>query len=190
MGELLASTLAAERPSIASMLAQVRSLVDGCFASMLRFSSQHPQRAQQAQRAQQQASDADEAPEVTSAPAGAAGTAGEGHPRGLDAMRALLLQHAPVAVADLRRQHMAAEQVEERRQVSHRFLLELLLRLSICAYGEPSNVPPYLLLVCFSSPAPPGVRASQSQQSYLSSRQQAPQPQQQVILHRFRFSCR
>lgn len=141
VSDLLASTLADERPSIATMLAQLRTLVDGCFASMMRFSSQH-QRAQQAQRAAQQASGAGEAPEVTSTPAGAAGSAGDGQPLGLDGMRALLLQHVPMAVADLRRQHMEAEEAGERRQLSVRFFLELLLRLSICAYGEQRGARP------------------------------------------------
>ena len=121
----------------------MRSLVDGCFTSMLRFSNQQTQRAQQAQqaqRAQQQqgSGEAAEGPEVASTPAGAAGAAGAAggaQPLDLEAMRALLLQHVPMALADLRRQHSAAEEPAERRQLSMRFVLELMLRLSICAYG-------------------------------------------------------
>ena len=124
--ELLASAAAEERPSPAALLAQVRTLVDACFGSMLRFSSR------QARQAQQEAGAAGEA---SSGAAG--GQPGQlGQPLDLEGLRALLLQHVPVAVADLRRQHVAADEPEERRQLALRFLLELLLRLSICAYGE------------------------------------------------------
>lgn len=70
--------------------------------------------------------------EVTSAPQ----QAQQGAAPPLDALRALLLQQVPAAVADLRRQHVEAEEAEQRALVARRLLLELLLRLCICAYGE------------------------------------------------------
>ena len=82
--------------------------------------------------------------EANSAPAGvgggaaggAAGGAGAQAPLSLEGLRALLLQHVPVAVADLRKRHAEAEQPEARRALARRLLLELLLRFCICAYGE------------------------------------------------------
>lgn len=114
-----------EAPAPATLLQQIRTLVDGCFAGMLRHSSRH----------------------VRPTAAAADGSAGSSpldsaareprEPLSLDGMRALLLQQVPVAVADLRRQHMTAEQPEERQQLARRLLLELLLRFCICAYGAP-----------------------------------------------------
>jgi hypothetical protein len=75
------------------------------------------------------------APAVAAAAAGGQQAAGQ-ESLSLDGMRALLLQQVPAAVADLRRQHVAAAEPEERRRLAHRLLLELLLRLCICGYGE------------------------------------------------------
>lgn len=72
------------------------------------------------------------ADEATSAPAGVLGGQATAT---LDGMRALLLQQVPAAVADLRRQHVAAAEPEERHQLARRLLMELLLRFCICAYG-------------------------------------------------------
>ena len=152
--ELLSGAECAEQaPAPAALLQQVRSLVDGCYGSMLRYGSRRArQQAVAAGAGAGQIIDAAAAPDVAAAAgdeatsmhapaAAAAAAAGGQHAPGqealsLDGMRALMLQQVPAAVADLRRQHVVAAEPEERRRLAHRLLMELLLRLCICGYGE------------------------------------------------------
>ena len=130
-------------PAPAALLQQIRSLVDGCYGSMLRYASRRARQQAAVGGAGQVSADATAAAgdEATSTPAAAAAAGGQQgaqgqEPLSLEGMRALLLQQVPSAVADLRRQHVAAAEPEERRRLAHRLLLELLLRLCICGYGE------------------------------------------------------
>ena len=140
LAELAGSVAAAEEaPEPLALLDQIRRLVDPCFSAMLAYSTR---RSRQQPAAGTPAAAADG--EATSAPVAAAAAAGGGRPPlppqqdllTLDCMRSLLLQQVPAAVADLRRQHVEAAEPQQRRQLARRLLLELYLRLSICAYGE------------------------------------------------------
>lgn len=132
----------------AARLQHIRSAVDGCFASMLRYSSLCGKGQQQKQQPQQGGAGEDAA----SVPAGEAGTSGAGNgttasqalpqqPLSVDSLRALLLQQVPMAVADLRKQHLEAAEPEQRRELAQRLLLELLLRFCICGYGAHTDLP-------------------------------------------------
>ena len=133
MDALVACTIAADAPPPPpDLLKQVRQAVEGCFTAMLRFTDG---RASQGAPPAGDAAAAAAAGTQSQQPGGGGAAAASAAAMPLDGLRVLLLQRVPTAVADLRRQHEEAGEPEDIRRLSHRLLLELLLRLSICAFG-------------------------------------------------------
>lgn len=126
--------------SAGSLLVQIRSLVDACFAAMQRYSHRCRTLPQQLAAS---AADMPPAAGVATDEAASVPAAGSDHEPAchellsLEGMRCLLLQQVPTAVADLRRQHTESEDSEQRRQLAGLMLQELLLRLCIASYGAP-----------------------------------------------------